>query len=99
MSRNILILGKKIFEIPPFSQTRPGDLGKKVHAYSLRFSALKVPMRSLLSVQSLGESGRENGVLGEYPGDVTSEIAEDDWKRGWTEQVVLFRAEKHNENA
>ena len=35
MSRNILILGKKIFEIPPFSQTRPGDLGKKkfTHAH------------------------------------------------------------------
>ena len=72
MSRNILILGKKIFEIPPFSQTRPGDLGKKVHAYSVRFSALKVPMRSLLSAQSLGESGRQNSVLGEYPGDVTA---------------------------
>ena len=41
MSRNILILGKKIFEIAPFSQTRPGDLGKKVHACSLCFSALK----------------------------------------------------------
>ena len=72
MSRKILILGKKIFQIPPFSQTRPGDLGKKVHAYSLRCSALKVPMRSPLSAQSLGESGRENGVLGEYPGDVTA---------------------------
>ena len=40
MSGNIIILGKKIFEIPPFFQTRPGDLGKKVHACSLRFSAL-----------------------------------------------------------
>ena len=26
MSGNILFLGKKIFEIPPFFQTRPGDL-------------------------------------------------------------------------
>ena len=42
MSGNILFLGKKIFEIPPFFQTRPGDLGKKVHACSLRFSALKI---------------------------------------------------------
>ena len=31
---------QKKFEIPPFFQTRPGDLGKKVHACSLRFSAL-----------------------------------------------------------
>ena len=29
MSGNILFLGNKIFEIPPFFQTRPGDLGKK----------------------------------------------------------------------
>ena len=42
MSGNIIFLGKKIFENPPFFQTRPGDLGKKVHACSLRFSALKV---------------------------------------------------------
>ena len=42
MSGNILFLGNKIFEIPPFFQTRPGDLGKKAHACSLRFSALKV---------------------------------------------------------
>ena len=41
MSGNILFLGNKIFEIPPFFQTRPGDLGKKVHTCSLRFSALK----------------------------------------------------------
>ena len=40
MSGNISFLGNKIFEIPPFFQTRPGDLGKKVHACSLRFSAL-----------------------------------------------------------
>ena len=40
MSGNILFLGKKIFEIPPIFQTRPGDLGKKVHACSLPFSAL-----------------------------------------------------------
>ena len=42
MSGNILFLGNKIFEIPPFFQTRSGDLGKKVHACSLRFSALKI---------------------------------------------------------
>ena len=41
MCGNILLLGKKIFEIPPFFGTRPGDLGKQVHACSLRFSALK----------------------------------------------------------
>ena len=50
MSGNILILGNKIFEIPPFFQARPGDLGKKVHACSLRFSAPKV---------GGGEGGRE----------------------------------------
>ena len=44
MSGNIVFLGNKIFEIPPFFQTRPGDLGKKVHAYSLRFSAKKVDL-------------------------------------------------------
>ena len=33
MSGNILFLGNKIFEIPPFFQTRPGDLGKQVHAH------------------------------------------------------------------
>ena len=41
MRGNNLFLGNKIFEIPPFFQTRPGDLGKKFHACSLRFSALK----------------------------------------------------------
>ena len=40
MSGNILFLGNKLFEIPPFFQTLPGDLGKKVRACSLRFSAL-----------------------------------------------------------
>ena len=47
MSGNILFLGNKIFEIPPFFQTRPGDLGKKVHACSLRFSALKLSQHVL----------------------------------------------------
>ena len=42
ISGNILFFGQKIFEIPPFFQTRPGDLGRKVHACSLRFSALKL---------------------------------------------------------
>ena len=41
-SGNVLLLGKNVFEIPPFFQTRPGDLGEKVHACSLRFSALNV---------------------------------------------------------
>ena len=41
MSGKILFLGNKMFEIPPFFQTRPGDLDKKVHACSIRFSALK----------------------------------------------------------
>ena len=40
-SGNVLLLAKKSFEIPPFFQTRPGDLGRKVHACSLHFSALK----------------------------------------------------------
>ena len=42
MSENTLFLGNKIFEIPPFFQAGPGDLGKKVHVCSLRFSALKL---------------------------------------------------------
>ena len=41
MSGNVLFLGNNIFEIPPFFQTQPGDLGRKIHACSLRFSALK----------------------------------------------------------
>ena len=49
MGGNILFLGKKIFEIPPFFQTRPGDLGKKVHACSLRFSALNTMMSYTVS--------------------------------------------------
>ena len=41
-SGNVLLLDKKKkIKIPPFFQTRPGDLGKKVQACSLRFSALK----------------------------------------------------------
>ena len=36
------IVRQKIFEIPPFFQTRPGDVGEKVHACLLRFSALKL---------------------------------------------------------
>ena len=52
MSGNILFLGKKIFEIPPFFQTRPGDLGKKVHACSLPFSALNLA-RGLAAIEFL----------------------------------------------
>ena len=33
------MIRQKIFEIPPFFQTRPGDLGKNAHACTLRFSA------------------------------------------------------------
>ena len=44
-SGNVLLLGKKSFEIPLFFQTQTGDLGKKVHACSLRFSALKFATR------------------------------------------------------
>ena len=47
MSGNILFLGNKMFEIPPFFQTRSSDLGKKVHACSLRFSALNSCSRSI----------------------------------------------------
>ena len=55
ISRNILFLDKKIFEIPPFSQTRPGDLGKKVHPYSLRFPLWK----SLCDLSCPPKTGRE----------------------------------------
>ena len=61
MSENILFLGNKIFEIPPFFQTRPGDLGEKVHACSLRFSALNVrprrPRRNPPQICSLAQKG------------------------------------------
>ena len=43
----------KHFEIPLFSRTLPGDLGKKVHACSLRFSAVKCKT-------ALDQSAREN---------------------------------------
>ena len=62
MSGNILFLGNKLFEIPPFFQTRPGDLGKKVHACSLRFSALKC---------GRGEKSLKNPFLQNLHGDIT----------------------------
>ena len=48
-SGNVLLLGKKSFETLPIFQTRPGDLGKKVHACSLRFSALNMQPFNFLS--------------------------------------------------
>ena len=69
MSGNILFLGNKIFEIPPFFQTRPGDLGKKVHACSLRFSALKFQPRSQGSLLE-----RESRV-GENPGNEVGPVS------------------------
>ena len=54
MSENMLFLGNKIFEIPPFFQTRLGDLGEKVHACSLRFSALNVGIRCDEMLRSFG---------------------------------------------
>ena len=38
---NVSLLGENIFEIPPFFQTRPRDLGKKGYACSLRFPPSK----------------------------------------------------------
>ena len=77
MSGNILFLGNKIFEIPPFFQTRPGDLGKQVHACSLRFSALK--LSSILDRRVTSFPGffpkvslslsRSVGQVGENPGN------------------------------
>ena len=61
MSENILFLGKKMFEIPPFLQTRPGDLGKKVHACSLCFSARSPRIRHR---NELTEEDLENAVQG-----------------------------------
>ena len=63
MSGNILFLGNKIFGIPPFFQTRPGDLGKKVHACSLRFSALSPhPRLHRLSCGPFSEYVRSHGT-------------------------------------
>ena len=63
MSRNILILGKKIFEIPPFSQTRPGDLGKKSSRMLIMF--FRPEEDYLFSPASLPV------VLGDFGCDVT----------------------------
>ena len=71
MSGNILFLGNKLFEIPPFFQTRPGDLGKKVRACSLRFSALKsklncvksAPVAARLSPLVSAPAGKQNKNL------------------------------------
>ena len=57
MSGNILFLGNKIFEIPPFFEARPGDLGKKVHACLLRFSALKYATRIRIHSSTTDSSG------------------------------------------
>ena len=64
MSGNILFLGNKIFEIPLFFQTRPGDLGENVRACSLRFSALNHYGRSI-SFPGFSPTGR--GRVGENP--------------------------------
>ena len=69
MSGNVLFLGNKKFEIPPFFQTRPGDLGKKVHACSLRFSALKFEPHSERASQAIEkhksrlQTSKEAGIL------------------------------------
>ena len=68
MSGNIIFLGKKIFENRPFFQTRPGDLGKKVHACSLRFSALNIS--TVLSLGGDWALASNNNSPGE--GDITS---------------------------
>ena len=61
MSGNIVFLGNKIFEIPTCFQTRPRDLGKRIHACSLRFSALKSSPHSKPWGRGWGEgSGRKN---------------------------------------
>ena len=82
MSGNILFLGNKIFEIPPFFQTQPGDLGKKVHACSIRFSALNLVNTAWSSwpVQpnpncSLGSSHVCHVTLGTYFGNLISAFA------------------------
>ena len=69
MSRNILFLGNKIFEIPPFFQTRPGDLGKKVHACSVRFSALN-PWPQIRHQSELSERDWENALRGKGKGEM-----------------------------
>ena len=68
MSENIIFLAKKIFEIPPFFQTRPGDLGKKVYACSLRFSALKC-----FNLVPRAFKERSPIILGKSPGDPVDE--------------------------
>ena len=75
-SGNVLLLGKKSFEIPPFFQTWPGDLGKKVHACSLHFSALKactgiIALRAEISFYLSAPSARRCARSVRFP--VTSE--------------------------
>ena len=43
--KRYFIRQKNIFIIPKLFQTRPGDLGKKVHACTLRFSTLNIDPR------------------------------------------------------
>ena len=71
MSGNILFLGNKIFEIPPFFQTRPEDLGKKVHACAERFSALKrrLGLKASLAGRS-GDAGCGRGKAERGPGEM-----------------------------
>ena len=45
MSGNILFLGNKIFEIPPFFQTGTGDLGKKSSRMLIAFFRPEVDIK------------------------------------------------------
>ena len=64
--KHFIIFRQKIFEIPPFFQTRPMDLGKKVHACSSRFSALKFDVclveKQLKKAQQRQKDCFDNGV-------------------------------------
>ena len=89
MSGNILFFGNKIFEIPPFFQTRPGDLGKKVHACSLRFSALNIG-KHMLGL-SLFRPSRQSNI---------STSGEERFKYPWENKISQMpypRANKNNQ--
>ena len=74
LSVNILFLGKKIFKSPPFFQT-----GQKLHACSLRFSALNCS-RSLGAKQPRSHGSLLFVFRSKNHGGTGSR---ESWKRSW----------------
>ena len=79
MSRNILILGKKNIWNPPIFSNPARGSGQKSSRILSTFFRPESPYAISLVRPKSGESGRENGVLGEYPGDVTAHGRVQEW--------------------